>query len=138
MGFLAVGKIYFYLILVLFLTVTSGVMRPAMAQELDGETLTKLALGGIWQAEHAEYGFWNWNASGSVCLRLDSADGDCFDTGTWEINDNVLCYELTTWGESAGDRVNCFTVSALEDNRYETLFHGSAMVSRMFAFRVLK
>jgi len=135
---LPVGKICLSVVLALFLTVASGAMRPAMAQELDGEALENLALGGLWKAEHAEYGSWSWSDSGSVCLRLGSADGDCFDTGTWEITDNVLCYELTTWGESVGERVNCFTVSALEDNRYETLFHGGAMVSRMFAFRVLE
>ena len=138
MGFIAIGKISFSVILVMFLTVASGVMHPAMAQEIDGEALEKLALGGVWQAEHAEYGLWNWDDSGSVCLRVGSADGDCFDTGTWEITDNVLCYELTTWGESVGERVNCFTVNALEDDRYETLFHGGAMVSRMFAFNVLE
>ncbi len=138
MGFLAVRKNCLPVILVLSLTVASGVMRPATAQELDGEALKKLALGGVWQAEHAEYGLWNWDDSGSVCLRVGSADGDCFDTGTWEITDNVLCYELTAWGESVGERVNCFTVNALEDNRYETLFHGGAMVSRMFAFSVLE
>ena len=138
MGLVAVGKISLSVILVLFLTVVSGVTRPAMAQELNGEALKKLALGGAWQAEHAEYGLWNWNDGGSVCLRVGSADGDCFDTGTWEITDNVLFYELTTWGESVGERVNCFTVNALEDDRYETLFHGGVMVSRMFAFRVLE
>ena len=137
MGFLSVGKICLSVILVLFLTVASGGIGPAMAQELGGEALKKLALGGVWQAEHDEYGLWDWDDSGSVCLRVGSADGDCFDTGTWEITDNVLCYELTTWGESVGERVNCFTVSVLEDNRYETLFHGGAMVSRMFAFKVL-
>ena len=138
MGFFAIGKIYLSLILVLFLTVASGVMRPALAQDLNGEALKKLALAGTWQAEHAEYGFWNWDNSGSVCLRLGSAEGDCFDTGTWEITQNILCYEMTTWGESVGDRVNCFTVSALDDNRFETLFHGGAMVSRMFAFSLLE
>ena len=138
MGFFAIGKISLPVILGLFLTVVLGALCPAMAQELDGEALEKLALEGVWEAEHAEYGFWNWNDGGSVCLRVGSADGDCFDTGTWEINDNVLCYELTTWGESVGERVNCFTVSALDGNRYETLFHGSAMVSRMFAFKVLE
>ncbi|MBS9716284.1 hypothetical protein ACFFUT_11380 [Pseudohalocynthiibacter aestuariivivens] len=138
MAFFAVGKICWSVVLVLFVTVVSGVMHPALAQELDGEALKKLALGGIWQAEHAEYGLWNWNDSGSVCLRVGSTDGDCFDTGTWEITDNVLCYELTKWGESTGERVNCFTVAALDDNRYETLFHGGAMISRMFAFKVLE
>jgi hypothetical protein len=138
MGFFAVGKICWSVVLVMFLTVVSGVMRPVLAQELDGDALIKLALGGTWQAEHAEYGLWSWNDSGSVCLRVGSADGDCFDTGTWQVNDNVLCYEMTTWGESVGERVNCFTVAAMGDNRYETLFYGGAMVSRMFAFKVLE
>lgn len=110
---------------------------PALAQELDGEGVRRLALEGIWEAEHAEYGFWSWNEDGTVCLRVGNKDGDCADTGTWEITENILCYELTWWGESVGERKSCVTVKPIGDSRFETLFHGGAMVSRMFAFKVL-
>jgi len=133
----ALGNICLSSMLVLSATVLSGISTRAMAQELDNAALKELAIRGTWQADHAEYGLWTWGEDGSVCLRLGSADGDCFDTGTWEISGNILCYELTAWGESVGERVNCFTVNAMEGSRYETLFHGGAMVSRMFAFAVL-
>ena len=110
----------------------------AAAQELDGKALERLALQGMWEAEHAEYGFWAWNGDGTVCLRVGNKDGECTDTGHWSVADNVLCYELKWWGDTAGERKNCFTVQALKDGRFETLFHGGTMVSRMFVFKVLK
>jgi len=120
------------------LSLGSFFVVPAQAQELDGEAVKQLALKGTWEAEHAEYGLWNWNDDGTVCLRLGNKDGDCADTGTWTISDNVLCYELTWWGETVDERKNCFTVQPLDGGRFETLFHGGVMVSRMFDFEVLE
>ncbi len=137
MAFSAVRNIVVKFLLVIFLTAASPFLIPAHADDLDGEALNDLALRGQWQAEHAEYGFWTWSEDGAVCLRVGSRDGECADTGTWKIADNVLCYELTWWGESVGERASCFTVQALGDDHFETLFHGGAMVSRMFAFKVL-
>ena len=111
---------------------------PVHAEELDGEAVKQLALQGAWEAEHAEYGFWNWSEDGTVCLRVGSKDGKCADTGTWNIADNVLCYEFTWWGETVGERKGCFTVQPIGEGRFETLFHGGPMVSRMFAFKVLE
>lgn len=110
---------------------------PATAQDLDDAALSDLALRGTWQADHAEYGFWTWSADGSLCLRIGSMDTDCADTGTYTISDHVLCYELTWWGETVGERKGCFTVQDLGEDRYETVFHGTAMASRMFAFEVM-
>jgi hypothetical protein len=118
------------------LLLVPATLVPVLAQALDGDALRVLALRGTWKAEHPEYGFWTWDKNGTVCLRVGTQEGDCADTGTWEINENALCYELTWWGESAGERINCFTVSAIDGQRFETLFHGSTMVSRMFAFAV--
>ena len=111
---------------------------PAAANELEDEALRALALQGMWATEHAEYGFWSFKEDGTVCLRIGSKDGDCADTGTWTVDGKVLCYELTWWGESVGERKSCFTVQPVDGTRYETLFHGGAMVSRMFAFEVLE
>lgn len=109
----------------------------ANAQALDGAAIQKLALQGTWVAEHAEFGIWSWGADNTVCFRLANPIGDCADTGTWTINGDVMCYELTWWGEGADVRVNCLTVHALDDGRYKTLLHGGAMVSTFFHFRVL-
>ena len=110
---------------------------PVHAQGLDGEAVRQLALRGVWEAEHAEYGLWTWNVDGTVCLRVGAKEGDCADTGTWTITDNVLCYELTWWGESVDERKSCFTVQPIDEGRYETIFHGGAMASRMFVFKIV-
>ena len=121
----------------LVLMLGSLLALPVHAQGLDGEAVRQLALQGTWEAEHAEFGLWTWNSDNTVCLRVGARDGDCADTGTWTITKNVLCYELTWWGESAGERKNCFTVQPIDEGRYETIFHGAPMVSRMFVFKVL-
>ena len=121
------------------LMLTLGLLAnsPAEAQALNGTAIQKLALQGTWVAEHAEFGNWSWGADNTVCFRLANPIGDCADTGTWTINGGVMCYELTWWGEGADVRTNCFTVNALGDGRYKTLYHGGAMVSTFFHFRVL-
>ena len=112
--------------------------NQAAADMLDHTTIQKLALQGTWAAEHPEFGNWSWNKDKSVCLRVGDTKGNCADTGTWEINDNVICYELTWWGKSSGVGKNCFTVQAAGEGRYETLYHGGAMVSTMYYFKVLE
>lgn len=124
----------FALIIMLGLVANSA----AEAQELDSAAVQKLALQGSWVAEHLEFGSWSWKKDETVCLRVGDTKGKCADTGTWTLNDNVICYELTWWGETVGDRKNCFTVQAHGEDRYETLYHGGAMVSTMFFFKVLE
>ena len=106
------------------------------AEMLDSDAIQKLAFQGTWAAEHAEVGNWSWNKDKTVCLRIGDTKEKCADTGTWVINDNVICYELTWWGESSDERKNCFTAQALGDGRYETLYHGGAMVSTFYFFKV--
>jgi hypothetical protein len=110
---------------------------PAPAQELDGNAIQQLAHQGIWAAEQ-DWGYWSWSADKKVCLRLFGADGDCADTGTWNLDGDVMCYELTWWGESEGVRKNCVTVHGLGDGRYETQYHGGALASTFYFFRVLE
>ena len=122
----------------LMLTLSLLAYSPAKAQELDRAAIKELALRGTWVAEDLEVGNWSWNKDQTVCLRLGDTEGDCADTGTWVINDNVICYELTWWGESNDDRKACFTAQAHGDGRYETLYHGGAMVSTFYFFEVLE
>ena len=93
------------------LILTLGLLAnsPAEAQELDSAAIQNLALQGTWAAENPEWGNWSWNKDETVCLRVGDTEGKCADTGTWVINDNVICYELTWWGGTVGDRKNCFT-----------------------------
>ena len=121
------------------LMLTLGLLAnsPAEAQALKGTAIQKLALQGTWVAE-ADWGYWSWGADNTVCLRCLNQTGDCADTGTWTINGDVMCYELTWWGESYDVRTNFFTVHVLGDDRYEALYHGGAMVSTFFHFKVLE
>jgi hypothetical protein len=113
-----------------------GFNTPAAAQALDGAAIQKLALQGMWVADK-NWGNWSWNDNKTVCLRLLKKDGKCADTGTWNINGNVMCYKLTWWGKSYDITENCFTIQALKNNQYEALYHGGAMVSRFIKFTVI-
>ena len=121
------------------LILTLGLLAnsPAEARELDGTAIQKLALQGTWAAQDG-WGYWNWKEDNSVCIRLFEKDTKCTDTGTWSINDNAICYEFTWWGKPFDVRINCFTVHAFGDDRYETLYHGGAMVSTFFKFKLLE
>jgi len=127
-------QIYFGLVMML----AAFVYSPAQAQELDGAALQELALRGTWvAAEHRTRGSnWTWNEDKTVCVRQGDTEGKCWDTGTWAINENVICYEFTFWG--ADERKACFTAQALGDGRYETLYYGITMVSTFFEFTVLE
>ncbi len=120
------------------LMLTLGLLAnsPVEAQALDGPAIQKLALQGMWAAEN-DYGYWSWKEDNSICLRKIEKSGKCTDTGTWSITGDVMCYKLTWLWKSYGLNDNCFTIQALKDGRYETLFHGGAMVSTFFHFKVL-
>lgn len=114
-----------------------SVVTPAVAEALDGPATEALALEGTWDAE-GEWGFWSWAGDGTVCVRIFGPEGDCADTGTWKVEDDVLCYELTWFGEGYDVRKNCFTVNALGEGRHETRYHGTALDSVFFTFSVLE
>ena len=123
-------------------------IQPAASAEsraLNKDALTKLALQGTWQTQALgagggySYRHWSWGEDNSVCLRLFGLNEDCSDTGTWKIDEDVLCYELTWWGESYQSRKNCFTVVSLDGGRYEALYHDSKLDhSVFFDFEVLE
>lgn len=116
-----------------FIIVLGLLLCPSVqAQDIDNDELQKLAFQGTWVTEHNEFGNWTWNKDDTVCVHLPGTDLECADTGTWVMNDNVICYEFTWWGSSI--QKNCFTVQELGEGRYETLYHGGAMVSAFFRF----
>lgn len=115
-----------------FIIALGLLLSPSVqAKELDGAALLNVMLQGTWVVAYP-HGNWIWKKDGAVCLHLPGSDIECDDTGTWVMNDNVICYELTWWGGSS--RKNCITVQDLGEGRYETLHHGGAMVSSYFYF----
>ena len=109
---------------------------PAVAQQLDGPAVQDLALSGTWDAE-GEWGYWTWSADKTVCLRIFGPEDNCADTGTWNIDGDVMCYALTWFGSAYDVRENCYTVRALGDGKYETRYHGGALDSVFITFSVL-
>ena len=85
-----------------------------------------------------DWGYWSWSEDNTVCLRLLGLDGDCADTGTWSIEGNVMCYELTWWGESYDVRKNCYTVHRREEGRYETRYYGGVLDTVFTTFLVIE
>lgn len=124
---------------VIMLVVSHSVFghSQAASQALDGSAIRDLALRGTWLAQE-HWGYWSWSDDNSVCLRLFGPDDDCADTGVWAIDGDVMCYELTWWGESHDVRQNCFTVHSAGGFHYESRFHGGAMESVFFSFIVIK
>ena len=111
-------------------------LTAVQAQALGGADIMKLADRGTWQAEETEYGNWTWKEDHTVCFRISNQKGKCADTGSWKIDGNVICYELSWYGKSVGINKNCFTVRELGNGRYETRYHGGAMVSSWFKFKI--
>ena len=126
-----------YLVVAMFSILMIQPATSAEPQALNNNALTKLALQGTWQTKR--FGFWSWGEDNSVCLRLLGLNEDCSDNGTWKIDENVLCYELTWWGNSYQIRKNCFAVVALDGDRYDALFHDSKVDYSVFInFEVLE
>jgi hypothetical protein len=109
----------------------------AAAESLDSHAIRALAVEGTWVSEDTAYGNWTWESDLSVCVVLPTLGDDCADTGTWQVDDDVMCYELTWWGESYNIRTNCFTVHALNDDRYEARYHNTGMDSVFITFEVV-
>ncbi len=127
------GKCLASLALMLMLGLLAS--SPVEAQALDGMAIKALALRGTWASQDG-WGFWSWKEDNTVCMRLFEKDADCADTGTWTINDDVICYEFKWWGKPNDVRSQCVSVHALGEDLYETQYHGGALVSTFFKFKV--
>lgn len=110
---------------------------PAQAEPLDGAALKKLAFSGTWKDTRWN-SRWKWNEDNTVCLRKVANEDTCSDTGTWTMEDNVICYKYTWWGKSYDIQENCFTVAKLQDGRYEAYYHGTALDSMFLNFEVIE
>lgn len=108
------------------------------ADELHGQKLNELMAKGKWVSEDREFGSWEWKQDGTVCLRLLESEAQCSDTGTWNVKEGVVCYKLSWWGSASGVQENCFTVNASVEDKYETVYHGGALASTMFYFKVVE
>jgi len=122
------------LILVAISFFVVGAAVQAATATLDAKATKNLMLDHVWQMKLGSgHAYWSWKSDGSVCFRVEAGEGKCADTGSWKLDGNRLCYDLTWWGASGGFKSSCFRVSnkgkgwyeAVEDNGV-TLFEFSA------------
>ena len=100
----------------------SAVSLPALhaqANAVVGDELRNLVSGKSWAL--STYGdptnpattmVWDFRSDGTVCARfVNSRVGEkCADVGKWNLRDNLLCWDLTWFGGSAGIKTACNSV----------------------------
>lgn len=127
--------------LVAIIVVSSASVR---ADTLDGESIRQLADNKIWAMKWAACmggtceTFWDWHKDGSICARaIDAAKEDkCADDGTWRLDGNALCWELTWLGAGAGYKSRCVTVEPIDGGKYRTTRVGG-IDATFFTFAVV-
>lgn len=104
-----------------FLFLTMLTSRPSGAADLGADAVGRLVSGTTWSARvlDTQAASWDWKTDGTVCLRLGGADGRCDDSGTWKLDGDRVCYQLTWWLKSYGMTSACLSVAELGHGRYE-------------------
>ena len=95
-----------------------GARHPtAAAAILDEKAAISLLSDRVWQqkknATPGRFNYWFWRADKSVCIQLEERSGKCDDAGPWKLDGERLCYELTWWGATQGEKKACFRISDL-------------------------
>ena len=96
---------------------------PAGAAMLDAQAAKKLASDQMWQIKFSSGAvvFWSWRSNGTMCARKEEKNSDCIDDGTWKLDGNRLCYELTWFGKAEGLKSHCFRVEDQGAGHYVAL-----------------
>jgi hypothetical protein len=116
--------------------VASLLSSPVVATTLDGEAAKRLLSDRDMASKNVAgegFYYWTWKADGSVCMRLQEKNGQCADTGKWNIERDRVCYAFTWWGMSSGFGANCFRISEVAKGRYEAIQDNGM---RLFEFKV--
>lgn len=94
---------------------------PAAAANLDAKAARSLISNQTW-ATRSSAGtmdlYWTWKSDGTVCVRNGERAGSCMDTGTWKLEGERMCYELTWWGAESGFKSACYRITDLGKARY--------------------
>lgn len=93
----------------------------AGAAALDAQATKNLLSDHTWQIKFTSgtVAFWTWRSDGSVCPRSNTINSECIDKGTWKLNGDRVCYELTWLGSTAGFKSQCFRVVDHGQGHYE-------------------
>jgi hypothetical protein len=97
--------------------------EQAGAGSLDAQATKSLVSGHTLQVKFGSgvVAFWTWGSDGSLCARQDAIDSACIDNGTWKVEGDRLCYELTYLGASDGWKSNCLRIVDNGQGRYEAV-----------------
>jgi hypothetical protein len=110
-----------------FIVFLSLAVSPAVAAErLDAQRTNALLFQGPWRIEAgASFDYFLWKPDRTLCVKLfDPRDSACHDTGSWFRNQTIVCYQLTWWGGTAGQRYGCFQIVEAGPGLYEALDAG--------------
>jgi hypothetical protein len=90
---------------------------------LDAKAARKVISGHTLQIKFTSgaVAYWSWGSDGSVCPHSNDKDSDCIDKGTWKMDGDRVCYELTWLGETQGFKSHCFRVTDRGQGHYEAL-----------------
>jgi len=98
------------------------VALPAGAADLAPDAVRKLVSGMMWTTEKmlnsTQLRSFDWKKDGTLCLRLGGTSGRCDDNGTWKIDGQRVCYQLTWWMKSQDMASACLSVADLGNDRY--------------------
>lgn len=104
-----------------FLVSTLLMSAPSSAADLDAQSIRRLVSGTTWSARvlDTQAASWDWKSDGTVCLRLGGTSDKCDDSGTWKLDGERVCYQMTWWLKSYGLTSACLSVAELGNGRYE-------------------
>ena len=103
-----------------------AVNAAAKGDKLSAEETKALMFEGPWQIEAGgSFDYFLWDPDGTLCVKLIDPQADrCDDTGSWFINDTIVCYRLRWWGKIENQRQGCFQIVETEPGHYEALDAG--------------
>ncbi len=100
----------------------------AWGKGVDREVIAQLVANRTWKLDWSSCmgstdcgTFWDFSGGGAVCARAIGAtpDDQCADEGSWRIEDNTLCWELSWMGGGSGYKSVCILIKEIGDNTYE-------------------
>ena len=125
-------------LLALLSVALSATAQGADEKLLDSAAANKLTADHTWAQKPVRgpgFLYWSWKGDGTACLRTDEPKGKCADTGTWKMDAERVCYNLTWWGESTKLKSACFRIADKGKGKYAMVMEGGIT---SYEFSVMK
>lgn len=102
----------------------------AWGEGVDNEIIAGLVANRTWQIDWSACmggangcrTYWDFSENGTLCARgIDATRNDkCADEGSWRIEENALCWELTWLGGGEGYKSTCILIKEGTADAFET------------------